>query len=108
MHFPEENGKDREKRNDAFLREELGPLLRLFTSLGLTVTLGIAGFFWLGVYLDGKIAPLGLAPKGTAGVVFLLAGLGLSLYWAYLAIARHLEKSAPVQPKEKEAKGKKN
>ncbi|MDR1519673.1 MAG: AtpZ/AtpI family protein [Planctomycetota bacterium] len=96
----DEAGKERERQNERFAREELGALLRLFASLGLTVALGIIGFFFLGHYLDGKAGALGIETRGAMRLVFLLAGLTLSVHWAYRRIARHMDKYAPPAGRE--------
>lgn len=90
MDAEEERKREKERRNDLFARRELGALLRLFSSLGITVALGIAGFFFLGILADRKALELGYRTGGAARVAFLLAGVALSVYWAYLRIARHL------------------
>lgn len=87
-----EEPADKKKKNDNFAREELGALLRLFSALGITVAVGIAGFFFLGVYIDRKLSAMGYATRGLPRIGFLLFGLGMSIYWAYLRIARHLDK----------------
>lgn len=81
-----------DRRNNRFAREELGDLLRLFSSLGITVALGIVGFFLLGVWGERRLADWGYPTGKWLRVGMLLVGLGLSVYWAYLRIARHLEK----------------
>ncbi len=75
-----------------FDREEMGELLRLFSALGITVAAGIAGFFFLGVQADKWLAEAGLRSYGLGRIIGLLLGLGLTAYWAYLRIARHLRK----------------
>ncbi|MCD8351532.1 MAG: AtpZ/AtpI family protein, partial [Planctomycetaceae bacterium] len=44
--------KKKERANTRFAREELGELLRLFSGLGITVAVGIVGFFLLGLWVD--------------------------------------------------------
>lgn len=87
--------RDKEIRNRRFAREELGDLLRLFSSLGITVAAGIVGFFLLGLWVDRKLAGLGYETYGVPRVVAVLGGVALVVYWAYLRIARHLEKYDP-------------
>ena len=90
--------RDREgtgKRSTDFVRNELGELLRLFTSLGITVALGITGFFLLGIHLDGRAAAAGIETRGAARILGILVGLFLSVSWAYMRISRHLEKYPP-------------
>ena len=88
----DEEKRKKELRNRRFDRGELGALLKLFSSLGITVAFGIVGFFLLGLYVDRRLLEMGWNTRGVPRVVFLLAGLGLSVYWAYLRIAKHLEK----------------
>ena len=86
------------KKNSAdkrFEREEMGELIKLFSSLGITVAVGILGFFVLGLWLDRKLVGMGYATGGMGRIVCLLAGLGLTLYWAYLRIVKHLRKFGP-------------
>ncbi|MDR1535131.1 MAG: hypothetical protein LBU64_08555 [Planctomycetota bacterium] len=94
----EADNQEKERRNSRFAQEELGELLRLFTSLGLTVALGITGFFLLGRYLEGRIASLGVPAAGFGKIAGLLLGLFLSLFWSYTRIVRHLDKYA-ARPK---------
>lgn len=81
-----------ERRNNRFAREELGDLLRLFSSLGITVGFGIVFFFWVGVWGEGKLLDFGYPVGKWLRLVMLLFGLCVSIYWAYLRICRHLEK----------------
>lgn len=88
---------DREKRkkeeaNRRFVREELGPLLKLFSSLGITITLCIVGSFLLGRYVNNILKNTGINTHGAPAVLFVLAGVGLAVLWAYMRIARHLKK----------------
>lgn len=85
----------KERANKRFAREELGDLLRMFSSLGLTVCAGILGFFLLGIWADGKLSAIGWQTRNLGRIIGLLIGLGLSLYWAYLRILRHLQKYDP-------------
>lgn len=87
-----EENAEKERQNAKFAREELGALLKLFSSLGITVAVCILGFFWLGLYLDRKATEAGMATHGLIRVVFVIGGVAVSVYWAYLRIARHLEK----------------
>ncbi len=91
---------DSRRRNDLFGREELGDLLRMFSALGVTVAAGVTGFFLLGLWLEKKAVAWGYEVQGWLRIVFLLLGLGLSVYWAYLRIARHIDKYAPDKKKE--------
>lgn len=83
---------DKELRNRRFVREEMGELLRLFSSLGITVALGIVGAFLLGLWVDRKLTGFGWETYGVPRAACLLGGVALTVYWAYLRIARHLEK----------------
>lgn len=85
----------KELANKRFEREELGELLRLFSSLGLTVVAGIVGFFLLGLWADGKLADMGWQTRKLGRIIGLVFGLGMSMYWAYLRIMRHLCKYEP-------------
>ena len=71
---------------------ELGELLKLFTALGFTVAVGIVGFFLLGLWADRKLSGMGWQAHGVPRILITLFGIGLSIYWAYLRIARHLDK----------------
>lgn len=84
--------REPEKRGDPFTREELTALLKMFSSLGLVVTGCIVGFFLLGLYAARKAAEMGWGGGGALRAVFLLAGVALGVYWAYLRIVRHLDK----------------
>ena len=95
--FVEELDMDIEKRkkeraNEKFTREELGPLLKLFSSIGITLTLGIVGFFLAGSYIDKTLKKMEIATHGLPVIVAVLAGVGLSIYWCYMRIAKHLAK----------------
>lgn len=94
MDFPKK-GRDGNDFDARFGREELGALLRLFSSLGITVAVGILGFFLLGLWLDRKFAAWGWQTYGAPRIVCVLLGVGLAVYWAYLRIARHLDKYEP-------------
>lgn len=87
--------REKELANKRFAREELGELLRLFSSLGLTVCAGILGFFWLGILADGKLTEIGWNTRNLGRIIGLLFGLALSLYWAYLRIVKHLRRFGP-------------
>jgi hypothetical protein len=88
--------KSRKRQNDNFAREELGALLRMFSALGLTVALGVLGSFLLGVWAEKTLIRLDIVSGGWVKVVFMILGLGMSVYWAYLRIARHLDKYGPL------------
>lgn len=94
-HEPEAHKRAKDLANKRFAREELGELLRLFSSLGLTVAVGILGFFWLGIRVDGKLTEIGWNTRNLGRIIGLLLGLCLSLYWAYLRIVKHLGKYGP-------------
>ncbi|MCD8141450.1 MAG: AtpZ/AtpI family protein [Planctomycetaceae bacterium] len=85
----------KERANRRFAREEMGELLKLFSGLGVTVAVGIVGFFLLGLWADGRLQEWGWQTRGIPRVVGVVVGVGLSVYWAYLRIARHLERFAP-------------
>ncbi len=82
----------KEAANRRFQREELGALLKLFSSLGLTLTFGIVGSFWLGLYINKTLIRHGIQTRGVPVILFVLAGIALSIYWCYMRIARHLSK----------------
>lgn len=84
--------REKELANQRFAREELGALLKLFSALGITVALGILGFFLLGLWLDRYLTGLGWHTRNIPKIGCLLLGVALSIYWAYLRIARHLDK----------------
>lgn len=100
-HEPEARKREKELANKRFAREELGELLRLFSSLGITVAVGILGFFWLGIRIDGKLTELGWQTRNLGRIIGLLLGLCLSLYWAYLRIVKHLQKYGPNAKKDR-------
>ena len=79
-------------------RKELMALLRLVPVLGLTVSAGIAAGLLLGLELDRRL-PL----HGGGTITGLLLGLGLSFFWAYRRIARHMERFAPERHDRHEA-----
>ncbi len=87
--------KKKEQANTRFAREELGELLKLFSGLGVTVAVGIVGFFLLGLWADGRLREWGYQTRGIPRVAGVVVGVGLSLYWAYLRITRHLERFEP-------------
>lgn len=93
--------REKELANKRFAREEMGELLRLFSGLGFTVVIGILGFFLLGVWADGKLAALGYNTRKLCRIAGLLFGLGMSMYWAYLRIMRHLDKFDPNRKRDK-------
>lgn len=91
----DEARRRKERANTRFAREEMGELLRLFSSLGVTVAVGIVGFFWLGMWVDRKLTNWGWSTYNIPRIAAVLVGVGLTIYWAYLRIARHLDKYAP-------------
>ncbi len=88
----ERRHRENKLADSRFEREELGELLRLFSALGITVAAGIAGFFFIGVQADKWLAEAGRQSYGLGRIIGLLLGLGGTIYWAYLRIARHLRK----------------
>jgi carbon starvation protein CstA len=92
--MPETERKRREdKIADArFEREEMGELLKLFSALGITVSVGIVGAFFAGMRIDAWLAGAGWETYGAGKFIGLFLGLGFSVYWAYLRIAKHLKK----------------
>lgn len=80
----------KERANRRFDREELGALLRLFSALGVTVAAGIVGFFLMGLWADGQLREMGWRTHGLPRLAGVLLGLGVTVYWAYLRIVRHL------------------
>ena len=102
----DKTNRDNPGRRPPFERGELGALLRLFSSLGITVTAGITGFFLLGLYLDNKLPGMGIETRGLAKIAFVLAGVALSIYWAYLRIVKHLETFETGEEKDAHGDGK--
>lgn len=75
-----------------FDRGEMGELLKLFSSLGVTVAFGITALFFIGLRADRGLVSFGLDTHGLGKFVGLFLGLGLTGYWAYQRILRHLRK----------------
>lgn len=94
----ERRKKERELADKRFNREEMGELLRLFSALGITVALGITGFFLAGLWADRALTAEGWKTYGLGRVGGVVLGLGLSFYWAYLRIVKHLRKYEPPAP----------
>lgn len=94
MHDDAESRRLRKKElaNRRFEREEMGELLRLFSSLGITVALGILGFFLAGLWLDRWLAAEGWQTRGLPRIGGIVIGLFFTMYWAYLRIVKHLRK----------------
>ncbi|MCC8167560.1 MAG: AtpZ/AtpI family protein [Planctomycetes bacterium] len=69
----------------------MGALLRMFSNLGITVAVGIVAAFLLGIWLDNKLVEMGYVTRGAVRILCTLGGLGLTLYWAYLRIIKHLK-----------------
>ena len=84
--------RGKELANRRFEREELGALLRLFSALGVTVAVGITACFLLGLWVDGQLRALGWRTYNVPKLGGLALGLGMTMYWAYLGIVRHLRK----------------
>lgn len=88
-----------EPDHEAFILRELGPLLRLFSSLGITLTLGIVGFFLLGRHCNRWLDEAGLKTHGAPGIALTLCGVAVSLYWCSLRIGKHISKYAAEDDK---------
>lgn len=71
---------------------ELGDLLKMFSALGVTVAVGITVFFFIGLRADAWMAEAGWRMYGAGKIAGLLFGLGLTGYWSYLRIIKHLRK----------------
>ncbi len=82
---------------------ELGPLLRLFSSLGITMTFGTVGFFLIGLFLDRMLKKYEISTYGIPIIFLTLFGVASSVYWCYLRIIRHLEEF-PREPKDSDRK----
>ena len=80
------------RKHDVLDREELGALLRLFSSLGITVAFGIVLFFLAGLYLDRYLNESGIHTYNLVRIAGVLVGVSMSAYWAYLRIKTHLER----------------
>lgn len=98
----EKKKREKELADKRFAREEMGDLLRLFSSLGITVAVGILGFFLAGLWVDRRLGEMGWQTYGLPRIVAIFLGLGLTVYWAYLRIARHLKKYEPQEEEEKQ------
>ncbi len=86
----EERKRRKDFANRRFDREEMGALLRLFSALGVTVAAGIVGFFLIGLWVDGRLREMGWQTRGLPRLAGVLVGVGVTVYWAYLRIAKHL------------------
>lgn len=92
---PEEKRRRKELANKRFEREEMGELLRLFSALGVTVALGILGFFLAGLWVDRQLTEMGWQTRSLPRIAGIVLGLAFTMYWAYLRIVRHLRKYDP-------------
>lgn len=92
--------RKKEAANQRFMREELGALLKLFSSLGITVALGIVGFFLVGLLFDRYLKGRGMSTYGLPLVGCTLFGIALTIYWSYLRINKHLRHFAPREAEE--------
>jgi len=99
---PEEKKRRKELANKRFEREEMGELLRLFSALGVTVALGILGFFLAGLWVDRELAEMGWRTRGLPRILGIILGLAFTGYWAYLRIVRHLRKFDPASGRDGE------
>lgn len=88
----ERKRKENRLADQRFEREEMGALLKLFSALGITVAVGITGFFFAGVRVDKWLGEMGWRTYGLGKIGGVFLGLGLTVYWAYLRIASHLKK----------------
>ena len=86
------NLRKKEAANQRFMREELGSLLKLFSSLGITITLCIVGSFLLGRYINSALEKAGVNAYGAPTIILVLAGIALAFMWSSMRIARHLQK----------------
>ena len=73
--------------NDAQERSELYGTLSLIGTTGLTIALGIIGFFLAGLYLSRRFQ-LGIAPV----IIGVGMGVFISFFWVYRRLTKHLEK----------------
>jgi hypothetical protein len=88
----EKRRREKELANTRFEREEMGELLRLFSALGVTVAVGIVACFLLGLWVDGQLRGMGWRTYNVPKLGGVVLGLGMTMYWAYLRIVRHLRK----------------
>lgn len=88
-----------QKDENQLSRTEFGELLRLFSSLGITLAVGITLFFVAGHYADKFLAGREIKTFGLIRTFFIIGGVALSVYWCYLRIAKHLEKFDPPRRK---------
>ncbi len=82
---------------------EFGPLMRLFSSLGITMTFGTVGFFLIGLFLDRMLKKYEISTYGIPVIILTLFGVAISVYWCYLRIIRHLEEF-PREPQDTDRK----
>lgn len=80
--------------------QEVGALLRLVASLGVTVALAIVSFFFGSLWLDRR-----LQFGGVLVAPGVLIGVLLSFIWTYLSIARHVKRYGPDSPDKGETRG---
>lgn len=95
--------RTKELANERFNREELGPLLRLFSSLGITLTVGIIVSVLVGLYLNRRLAEFEIDAYGLPGIAIIITGITISLYWCYLRIEKHMSKFSIPNPERKQA-----
>ena len=88
----DQNLQKKEAANQRFMREELGSLLKLFSSLGITIALCIVGSFLLGRYVNTMLENAGVHARGIPAVLIVVAGIALALLWSSMRIARHVQK----------------
>ncbi len=105
MVLPKDRKGSKGPADKRFEREEMGALLRMFSSLGITVAVGIVAAFLFGIWLDDKLVEMGYATRGAVRIICTLGGLGITLYWAYLRITKHLKTFERNADKDPEADG---
>lgn len=84
--------REKELANKRFEREEMGELLRLFSALGITVTIGIVCFFLFGLWAERRLREMGWETHKIPLIAGLVLGLVVNGYWAYMRIVRHLRR----------------
>lgn len=80
-------GLEADNDQDSGERSELYGTLSLIGTTGLTLALGIIGFFLAGLYISRKYE-LGIAPV----IIGVAVGVFLSFFWVYYRLTKHLGK----------------